>query len=212
MERLTLEEAAKKLGIPKEAARNRVKRGTLPSTTDSGGQVYVCVSTETGAGTASDAHAGQPNNPSGGRYPLWYFAPEESSHHAPLFSSDDTHRWEFRRPPEPPTRGGVQGWWDWLRRRPAFRGKTGWDWAELLLVPLLLTLATIVFAFVQDRRQDYIANQRTQDSTLQAYLSQMSDLMIDEHGTELRKLDPDAEVRALMRARTSTVLRNLDGN
>jgi uncharacterized protein YjbI with pentapeptide repeats len=45
---------------------------------------------------------------------------------------------------------------------------------------------------------------------MQAYLDNMSTLLIDEHGTQLRKLDPDAEVLDLLQARTETVFAILD--
>jgi uncharacterized protein YjbI with pentapeptide repeats len=52
-----------------------------------------------------------------------------------------------------------------------------------------------------------LAAQRAQDTALQAYLDQMSTLLIEK---DLRSSAQDSEVRTLARARTLTVLRRLD--
>ena len=99
-----------------------------------------------------------------------------------------------------------------------FGGKTLWDWLQLLIVPVVLSLITVVFAWQQDIRQDQIESkranaeqelveQRTQDEALQAYLDQMSTLLIEK---DLRSSALDSEVRSLARTRTLTVLRRLD--
>jgi uncharacterized protein YjbI with pentapeptide repeats len=97
-------------------------------------------------------------------------------------------------------------------------GKTLWDWLQLLIVPVMLSLITVAFAWQQDIRQDRIenqraeaerelANQRAQDAALQAYLNQMSGLMLDRG---LRTSEEGNGVRLLARARTITILRRLD--
>jgi uncharacterized protein YjbI with pentapeptide repeats len=99
-----------------------------------------------------------------------------------------------------------------------FGGKTLWDWLQLLIVPVVLSLITVVFAWQQDIRQDQIeskranaerelARERAQDEALQAYLSQMGSLLLEK---DLRKSAKDSEVRSLARARTLTVLSRLD--
>jgi uncharacterized protein YjbI with pentapeptide repeats len=99
-----------------------------------------------------------------------------------------------------------------------FGGKTLWDWLQLLIVPVVLSLITVVFAWQQDIRQDQIesnrakaerklAEQRAQDEALQAYLDQMSGLLLEK---DLRTLEVDSEVRTLARVRTLTVLERLD--
>jgi uncharacterized protein YjbI with pentapeptide repeats len=99
-----------------------------------------------------------------------------------------------------------------------FGGKTLWDWLQLLIVPVVLSLITVVFAWQQDIRQDQIENkraeaerelakERAQDEALQAYLDQMSRLMLEEH---LRNSDADSELRTLARARTLTMLESVD--
>jgi hypothetical protein len=92
-------------------------------------------------------------------------------------------------------------------------GKTLWDWLLLisaLAVPVLIGSAGLWFTWQQERHQQEIEDQRSQDTAMQAYLDNMSTLLIDEHGTQLRKLDPDAEVLDLLQARTETVFAILD--
>jgi hypothetical protein len=109
-----------------------------------------------------------------------------------------------------------QGRKPWTLRE--FGGKTLWDWLQLLIVPVVLSLITVVFAWQQDVRQDQIeskranaerelARERAQDEALQAYLSQMGSLLLEK---DLRKSAKDSEVRSLARARTLTVLSRLD--
>jgi hypothetical protein len=93
-----------------------------------------------------------------------------------------------------------------------FGGKTAWDWLQLLVVPLMLALITVVFTRQQDARQQELENQRAerelaeqraQDETLQAYLDQMSSLLLER---DLRESEEDSDVRRLARARTLVVL------
>jgi hypothetical protein len=98
-----------------------------------------------------------------------------------------------------------------------FRGKTFWDWMQLFIVPLMLVIITIGFSYQQNVRQQKIedqraaaerelAEQRAQDEALQAYLDQMSTLLLEK---DLRNSEEGSEVRILARARTWTVLRRL---
>ena len=87
--------------------------------------------------------------------------------------------------------------------------KTLWDWLQLFIVPLALAAIGLWFATQQDFRQQKIEEQRAQDAALQAYLDQMSQLMLD--GGLLRGSEGgNEEVRTLARARTLTVLARLD--
>jgi hypothetical protein len=109
-----------------------------------------------------------------------------------------------------------------------FGGKSVWDWMGLLIVPIVLSLITVVFAWQQDVRQQEIedrraqeaqkiedqraeaerelAEQRAQDETLQAYFDQMSTLLLER---DLRQSEEDSDVRRLARARTLVVLDTL---
>ena len=76
---------------------------------------------------------------------------------------------------------------DWL----GFRGKTLWDWLQLLVVPAILIGVTFVWSATQTRsdnkREDRriaadraAAEEAPPDATLQSYLDQMSGLMLHE--------------------------------
>jgi len=93
------------------------------------------------------------------------------------------------------------------------------DWLDLLIVPLAIVVISLLFTAQQDQRQQQIenqraeaerklANQRAQDEALQAYLDQISTLLLEE---DLRDSEAGSEVRTLARARTLTVLRRMDG-
>jgi hypothetical protein len=96
------------------------------------------------------------------------------------------------------------------------RGWTGfgekklWDWLQLLsalAIPIVLAFAGYWFTSQQDARQREIEEQRADDAALQAYLDQMSTLLLDK---DLRDSAEDSEARTLARARTLTVLGRLD--
>jgi uncharacterized protein YjbI with pentapeptide repeats len=123
--------------------------------------------------------------------------------------------------------GEKQGRKSWTLRE--FGGKTLWDWMGLLIVPVVLSLITVVFAWQQDIRQNEIekkraqqaqkiegqraeaerelAEQRADDEALQSYLDQMRGLLLER---DLRASEKGSEVRTLARARTLTVLGRLD--
>lgn len=109
------------------------------------------------------------------------------------------------------------------------RGKTLWDWADLLIVPVVIALGVFLLDRSQrnrerdaentrkerereveearrEREMD-VENWRAMDTVLQAYLDQMSHLLLEKG---LRGSEEDDEVRMLARARTLTVLARLD--
>jgi uncharacterized protein YjbI with pentapeptide repeats len=96
---------------------------------------------------------------------------------------------------------------------------TLWDWANLLIVPAVIAAGGVWFNQQQRKREIALAEQRAQDEALQAYLDQMSKLLLEEN---LHNPDPDSEFKIgevklneaeiLARARTLTVLRRLDPN
>jgi hypothetical protein len=95
-----------------------------------------------------------------------------------------------------------------------FRGKTLWDLLQLLIVPLVLVGIGLLFEMQQAAREDQraavereLAEQRAQDEALQAYLDQMSQLMLERKLLEAELGDP---VHTLAQARTSTVMLSLD--
>jgi hypothetical protein len=59
------------------------------------------------------------------------------------------------RKAEPPSKRGIR-WPRWT----GFRGKTAWDFLQLLIVPLMLVAIGLVFSLQQDARQQRVENQR----------------------------------------------------
>jgi cell division protein FtsB len=89
------------------------------------------------------------------------------------------------RKAEPPPKRGIR-WPRWT----GFRGMTLRSWLDLLVVPLALVVIGFLFSVQQDARQQRIedqraaaerelAEQRAHDEALQAYLDQMSGLLLE---------------------------------
>jgi hypothetical protein len=128
------------------------------------------------------------------------------------------------RKAERPAKRGI-AWPRWT----GFRGMTVWDWLAPLLVPLALVIIGFYFTSAQDARQQQIeedqraqqaqieerraaaeralAEQRAQDEALQAYLDQMSQLILDR---KLLEAEPGDPVHTLAQVRTSTAILRLD--
>jgi hypothetical protein len=136
-----------------------------------------------------------------------------------------------------------QRWWVIVRRIPAYVWIVGssvlalalilvgyrykitlWDWAQLLFVPAVLAAGGLWFnrqqqerqredARQQQERELALAERRSQDEALQAYLDQMSTmLMPTKDQPSLYKARPGDSLSSVARARTLTVLPRLDGN
>src|SRR5688572_23267161 len=95
-----------------------------------------------------------------------------------------------------------------------FRGMTVRGWLELLIVPMVLVGIGLLFEMQQadrqratETQQQELAEQRAQDEALQAYLNQMSQLILERKLLEAAPGDP---VHTLAQARTSTVILRLD--
>jgi uncharacterized protein YjbI with pentapeptide repeats len=102
--------------------------------------------------------------------------------------------------------------------------KTLWDWLQLLIVPIVLSLITVAFTWQQNARQQeaeerrakvdrQIEEHRADDAALQAYLDQIGTLLIKRdlrYSTEDNATEESKEARTLARARTLTVLARLD--
>jgi hypothetical protein len=84
-----------------------------------------------------------------------------------------------------------------------------WRWLELLIIPLVLALGALWFNNQSRRSEQAIAQDRVQEEALQRYLDRMQELILDKG---LRTSEKDAEIRAVSRARTLTILRSLNGD
>ena len=112
---------------------------------------------------------------------------------------------------------GYGAGWEFLgvAKNPEYQ--TVWDWLDLLIVPSAVAVGVFLIdrsqreheqrmADARRQRELEIENQRAMDAALQAYLDQMSHLLLEK---DLRNSEQD-EVRMLARARTLTVLARLD--
>jgi hypothetical protein len=103
-------------------------------------------------------------------------------------------------------------------------GITLWDWLKLLVVPAVIAGGGLWFnrqqrereleiASEQRKREVEIAERRTQDEALQAYLDQMSDMLIPKPDQpSLYEARQGDSLSSVARARTLTVLPRLDGD
>jgi hypothetical protein len=89
---------------------------------------------------------------------------------------------------------------------------TLWDWLKLLVVPAVIAGGGLWFNRQQRERELDIAERRTQDEALQAYLDQMSGMLLpNKDQPSLYKARPGDSLSSVARARTLTVLPRLDG-
>jgi hypothetical protein len=90
-------------------------------------------------------------------------------------------------------------------------GITLWEWLKVLAVPITVGAAVPLLNWLQKKRELEVENQSAQDTALQMYLDQMSQLLLDKD-QPLRESKERDEVRTLAQARTLTVLSRLDGD
>jgi len=86
------------------------------------------------------------------------------------------------------------------------RGKTLWDWMDLLLIPLLLALAAYYFTKTQRDKDIEISTSGRQEEALQMYLDKMTELILTQN-LKWRT----GEISRIARARTLTILDMLSG-
>jgi hypothetical protein len=88
---------------------------------------------------------------------------------------------------------------------------TFWQVVGTLLIPLagglLITWGGFKFNQRQRERDEVLENKQAQDNAIQAYIDQMSDLLVDRH---LRSLPKGSDIHRLAEAKTVEVLLGLD--
>jgi hypothetical protein len=84
--------------------------------------------------------------------------------------------------------------------------KTFWDWLDLLIVPVVLAIGGYLFTRSESGRTQQIGEQRSQQTALQSYLEQITQLVREG----LRDEDPLSPLRLLARGRTLSVFWQLD--
>ena len=90
-------------------------------------------------------------------------------------------------------------------------GITLWDWLKLLVVPAVIAGDGLWFNQQQRERELEIAERRSQDEAPQAYLDQMSDMLIPKTDQpSLYTARPGDDLSSVARARTLAVLPRLD--
>src|SRR5215207_10397979 len=105
------------------------------------------------------------------------------------------------------------------KSRWGFRGMTVRDWLPIvgaLLVPVVIALGIWAIMWQLDKLENQraeaereLAEQQAQDEALQAYLDQMTSLLLEEN---LRESEKGSELRILAQARTATVIQALDAD
>jgi hypothetical protein len=109
--------------------------------------------------------------------------------------------------------GGYYFQWKWT----GYPKRTPWDWVDLLIVPIVLAVGGYLFTHSENLRAQRIAKrraktdreiaaQRAQETALQAYLEQLTQLV----GAGLRDKDRCSPIRLLARGRTLHVFWQLD--
>jgi uncharacterized protein YjbI with pentapeptide repeats len=88
------------------------------------------------------------------------------------------------------------------------RGKTLWDFLGLLIVPVVIVLAGWWLSEASARSQQQIETDRAQQTILQSYIQDMTELLLDK---ELAKSQLDNPVRDIARSSTLAAVRQLDG-
>jgi uncharacterized protein YjbI with pentapeptide repeats len=103
--------------------------------------------------------------------------------------------------------------WNWT----GFLTKTLWDWLQLLGVlgiPVMVGVGVAWFSYRQNLNASQIAEDQQREDALQAYLDNISELLLKEHLGDLaqksRLTAEHEEARQIARARTLAVLPRLD--
>jgi uncharacterized protein YjbI with pentapeptide repeats len=107
--------------------------------------------------------------------------------------------------------------WAWT----GLEAKSAWDWLELLIIPVVLGGAALLFSTQQTTKAEQERAQREREhdreliqeqmrgEALQQYLDRMQELLLEKG---LRRSEKDSEIRSVSRVRTLSVLRSLDGD
>ena len=88
------------------------------------------------------------------------------------------------------------------------RGKTLWDWMQLFLIPIFLSVVVFFLNHSERMSEREALADRERKVAFQAYLDRMTDLLLKEKLRVTKKM----EVRDVARIRSITVLEGLDTN
>jgi uncharacterized protein YjbI with pentapeptide repeats len=109
-------------------------------------------------------------------------------------------------------------WMRFITQYYSLPAKTSWDWIQVLLLPAVLTLATLLFigaerhnrrkaTQLRNQNERIIAADNQRETALLTYLNRMSELLLEKNS---RVSAPDSEIWNIARALTLTLLRRLD--
>ncbi len=90
------------------------------------------------------------------------------------------------------------------------RGKTLWDWLELLIIPLFLAGGAWWFTSQEKKREIQINEDRQRENILSDYLDRMTNLLVNENILKVK--NKDKTIIEVAQARTIAALRELDTN
>jgi uncharacterized protein YjbI with pentapeptide repeats len=112
----------------------------------------------------------------------------------------------------------IYGFVAYTPKKPGWVGvadKTLWDWLDLLIIPFVIAVVVSLVGYFFTRSENRVAlavsEKRSQDETLQTYLNQIGERLLDTE-QPLRELKEEAELLTLARAQTWTVLKRLDAS
>jgi uncharacterized protein YjbI with pentapeptide repeats len=88
-------------------------------------------------------------------------------------------------------------------------GKSLWDWLQLLIIPVVLGIGGFWLSQIQKSSEQRTTTDNQREAALQGYFDKMSELLLEKH---LSESQPEDEVRNIARARTLTVLAQLDAD
>ena len=91
--------------------------------------------------------------------------------------------------------------------RMGLKGKTLWDWLQLLIIPIVLAGGGYLFGTWQHGTDQQRALDQQQAAILQTYIDNIQDLLLNHN---LLKSKQDDDVAILARARTLIALQGLD--
>ena len=94
--------------------------------------------------------------------------------------------------------------WPWV----GLRGVTLYNWLQLLIIPAVLAVGGYLFNYTTSRNEQNIALDNQHEAALQAYIDNMSALLLEKDLSNQVELD---KVRKIARVRTLTVLPRCDG-
>jgi plasmid stability protein len=110
--------------------------------------------------------------------------------------------------------------WQYIKDRTGFfayadaegkihRGKTLWDWMQLLVIPAMLAVVSLWFSYSNRQSDMATAEQRLQEEKLNAYLAKMEGYILDWDLLSSKDQEDPAIVQ-LAQVQTATALRSMD--